>query len=308
MSNANFYNKYIKYKTKYKNLKMHGGVIDPYIIINNEFRIFDPTIAVNASGIDIKVRCNDITIIDVFVSLYAKKMYIASLKTCSLMTGTQSLNKLINIARNLKLEKIELLDVSTIYFNKQKDINCMIDMKTLYILVNGMSWYNKFGFVSENYNVEADNNDAVGKMMLKDFVELIVESEKRKQLDMIKEDMVRLRLFKEGKFETESVLLRTRLEFILEDYERKNIEDYEKDQIKKINNELDYNAFLNKFKSLFECSDSDIIKDVMKRINDLYIRSDTIINCIGEKATMIKQLLKYAANIITYSKVLVLKL
>jgi len=82
-------------------------------------------------------------------------------------SGTVNLNKIINYARLMKLESIKLEDRSDILD---------ISMAIIFILANGISWYNQYGFISgeENFEQEKKNNLHLINLPLKDFLSLIL--------------------------------------------------------------------------------------------------------------------------------------
>jgi len=61
------------------------------------------------------------------------------------------------------VDKIELYDSSTIYGKK-------ISLALLSILSTGMSWYNRFGFISKNFKQEEENNAKFLIMTFEDFL------------------------------------------------------------------------------------------------------------------------------------------
>jgi hypothetical protein len=98
----------------------------------------------------------------IFLSENKSVMEIESLDKCGTLSGTTVLKNLINIAEQLQLDEIRLLDGSTIPFGipgNLATILCSVSLAPLYILLHGISWYNKFGFVSKTFLQEKQAND-----------------------------------------------------------------------------------------------------------------------------------------------------
>ena len=100
------------------------------------------------------------------ISLNKTNMVINGIKfenevNCAL-PGSTILNKLIDIAKELDLEYIQLYDVSRIYRPGMTSVfNISIDsypLYILYILLHGQSWYNSKGFYSDFYSEEIEFN------------------------------------------------------------------------------------------------------------------------------------------------------
>jgi hypothetical protein len=88
------------------------------------------------------------------------------IKKCQ-SSGTVNLNKIINYAKLMNLESIKLEDCAEILDG--------ISMAIIFILANGISWYNQYGFISgeENFEKEKKNNLHLINLPLKDFLSLI---------------------------------------------------------------------------------------------------------------------------------------
>ena len=77
-----------------------------------------------------------------------KRLYIEELNKCSI-SGSKNLINAIKIAKKLEYNTIRLGDFSEIIGN-----NCSYSLKIYNILLNGESWYNKYGLKSERHNIE----------------------------------------------------------------------------------------------------------------------------------------------------------
>lgn len=76
------------------------------------------------------------------------------------LTGTEILQKLTNCFRELQLAKVVLYDVAKVQF-KYGEESIQINMHIFNILLYGQSWYNRFGYISDNYKEEKEHNAAL---------------------------------------------------------------------------------------------------------------------------------------------------
>src|SRR5437868_9695757 len=187
-----YYNKYVKYKMKYCDIKkfnnintMNGGNPKIYNAIYDEFREFAPSITENASEITVSIVCSAEEEIQFIIN--NAKMHIESMTLCGKVSGTTILNKIIALAKNINLETIDLVDGSSIYLNKQIDNKCYISLSALYILLHGISWYNKFGFISDEYNIEKTENDLIRKLSVSEFIHKIFKKDTEESIRQIRE-------------------------------------------------------------------------------------------------------------------------
>jgi ribosomal protein L24 len=83
-------------------------------------------------------------------------IYVENLNKCDKNSGTILLEKIINIAKELKYKNIKLSDASTISFDSRRRTtdqkNCNFPLSYWHILSKGKSWYNSLGFISNNYS------------------------------------------------------------------------------------------------------------------------------------------------------------
>jgi len=93
-------------------------------------------------------------------------LHIAHLTKCGQLSGTNILKCIITIGELLHMNSITLYDVSTI--NKGSD--CEYSLCRYYILLTGESWYNSFGFVSDDHDKNKLFNKSIRNMKLNDFV------------------------------------------------------------------------------------------------------------------------------------------
>jgi hypothetical protein len=100
---------------------------------------------------------------------------IDSFSKCNQVETYFLLNQIINFAKELKLKTITLLDKSYIIID-----NYTIDLPMLYILLYGYSWYNKFEFLSLNYENEILINKDLCSYNFNDFIFSSCEEKKKK--------------------------------------------------------------------------------------------------------------------------------
>ena len=120
-------------------------------------------------------------------------------------TGTQILKGLFKVAKKLQISRIKVKDLSVIRVN---DCTSSIDLAKKSILLNGESWYNKYGYYSlshqedNNYNrsitlnekhlgsrmkkLFVHNKDLTISDVVKKYMELI-NIEKKKKCDIVRE-------------------------------------------------------------------------------------------------------------------------
>lgn len=122
---------------------------------------------------DGKKNCVDMTIY-----IDANDMHINHIDKCKFYNGTQIIHNIIDFAKEMQIKKISLQDKSSITINR-----CEFPLSYYYILINGMSWYNRFGFVSKNFEEEQIVNSRIPNMTLNEFkMELLVNyNQKRMQ-------------------------------------------------------------------------------------------------------------------------------
>lgn len=97
-------------------------------------------------------------------------LYVNELKKCGI-SGTDSLKRIESLAINLGISQIHLVDGSTINTCDQS-----IDLATLKILTNGMSWYNSLGYFSNQFTEEYAHNNEIIKTPCKEFFRKVYEN------------------------------------------------------------------------------------------------------------------------------------
>ena len=92
-------------------------------------------------------------------------IYIEYLNNCGNNNGTTLLKKMIILAQRLpKIQFILLEDASKIFMCKKE-----ISLATIKILTKGISWYNNYDFLSENYHQEVEHNKEKINMSYSEF-------------------------------------------------------------------------------------------------------------------------------------------
>jgi hypothetical protein len=104
------------------------------------------------------------------VDYNTNSLHIVHLSKCGDLSGTKILYCIIFIGRLLRMNKIKLYDVSNI--NTKSD--CEYSLAKYYILLTGKSWYNSFGFVSNNHNSNIKYNEEIRNMNLESFFDNIL--------------------------------------------------------------------------------------------------------------------------------------
>jgi len=103
-----------------------------------------------------------------------KYIYINNIEKCLDYTGTEILQKIIDLGRHLHVEYIELSDYSMVDSNTCKKSS--VSLAAFEILTSGSSWYNKQGFKSEYYEIEKEKNTIISNTL---FDRIIPENIKK---------------------------------------------------------------------------------------------------------------------------------
>ena len=95
---------------------------------------------------------------------------------CDTMTGKEILNKIIKIADRLN-KNIELTDTSYKKFE-----TCTYSLYHFHILLDGESWYNKFGFKSRTHEQDKRHNEKMRNLPLYEFIQMAKDAYITKEL------------------------------------------------------------------------------------------------------------------------------
>ena len=107
-----------------------------------------------------------------------KKLYNIFLNRCSLLSGPEILDILEKIAKKFNLSEIHLIDASHISIISLTNKIYSISLTNMYILSEGISWYNKYGYISKSFNEEKDYNKIIMELPLSEFMKLILINQK----------------------------------------------------------------------------------------------------------------------------------
>ena len=115
------------------------------------------------SYITYRILSNSEWCINFHIEIEEKTLELDNLNKCHNKSGLINLNKIIEYGNYLKkndiIDKIKLLDTSTIYHNNKR--LKYIPLWLLSILCYGRSWYNKFGFLSYDHIKEEQRNSKI---------------------------------------------------------------------------------------------------------------------------------------------------
>ena len=116
---------------------------------------------------------------EVFIELEEKEMHIEILTSCAPITGTEMLDRFIEIAGRLGLSYITLDDVSNVYYPKSRysNENCSVSLSIIEILQSGQSWYQRKGFNSNFNRSYLQHNIGVALMPFRDFINLLIDKQ-----------------------------------------------------------------------------------------------------------------------------------
>jgi hypothetical protein len=205
--------KLVKYRIVVKKLgKQVGGTFPP------DFSNLDDQIFIIFPREEYEIEIEDSPFIQINIKNKTQKcstffindkvLYLGELNQCNDKSGTVNLNKIKEYGKYLKsiniIDKIELYDSSTIHGKK-------ISLALLSILSTGMSWYNRFGFISKKFKQEQENNAKFLIMTFKNFlnecIPKILENKLKYYQEELNNEILELQqnlnksLFKEKKLE-----------------------------------------------------------------------------------------------------------
>jgi hypothetical protein len=334
-SNNNFF-KYIKYKNKYLKLKYlyGGGNIDDIDYITTITKQYFTTPVINQiddENIEITINCGSKNDITLYINKTEEYLSIETLMKCFDITGTNMLENIILFATDLKLKKITLIDASFFLFGNilNKDISisyiletieskiepkyildCKYNLGYLYILLHGESWYNKFGFISENYINEVKQNNKILQYNLQKLIEEI----NKKEIFNLENNIILLKRYKDDYFKNPQTIRSDMLSVLNNlnidqndkiDYMQK-IDKYLLTKIEEINrNNLKlFENIQNYFGELYDSNPDQTIQELMKKIYNKYIKNSTNIICTSDIAITITSLINKTGLILTYNSTL----
>ena len=108
--------------------------------------------------------------------IFNQEMDISDIAKCNQMSGTSSLTRLLDIAKRFHVTYIQLVDASSII-----TMGYDFPLHLMQILTTGNSWYNKHGFISEEYKEELENNFQLLHITVGEFIKKYFEEIKKNQ-------------------------------------------------------------------------------------------------------------------------------
>jgi hypothetical protein len=129
-------------------------------------------------------------------------------------SGTQIIEKIISLAKELNLKQIKLTDLSLVYL-EDKLSKCVFNLSNYYILTTEESWYNKYGFYSKSHSSDLSHNNRIRQLTLAEFSKKGVEKKNIIKLtDKYKE--LSQKQLEEIKRLSEQAALKFKMEFFTE--------------------------------------------------------------------------------------------
>ncbi len=181
----------------------------------------------------------------------------------------------------------------------------------LHILMHGKSWYNSHGFVSDNYRSEIVLNKPIINQKMSSFLESIIAMKRQVFLDEME---MWKKLMEKYQSETQRIELK-RYEAriaskLLNEY--KTVANYDQHQ-RSLADLIIPEPFILEFKTIFDkCwqNADDEVKFVMTCISKKYINqaNTSSLSCDNRMVEILKEVLRYAAYLLTYDPVVVLEL
>ena len=286
--------KYFKYKNKYLQLKNKIGGANivfteelSYTIKENILKLFPMAIIdIDNFTAEVKIKCIDtlksyknlIGDIIEFSIIYNDKIHIDTLLKCNQLSGHKNLEKIVELGIILKniinINKISLVDASTVILD-----GCDFSLSNLHILIYGISWYNKYGFISLSYEDELYNNKEVCKLNLRDFLEKSTDNQfNNKKIKMLDE----IKLMKESinlsnnNIELLNPIKKRRIKKLKNKYVilKNNLENYQELEIIKF--EKEKNDFIQECNELF----NNIITNIISPSNIKELSTNSQISLI----------------------------
>jgi hypothetical protein len=312
--------------------------------------VLNTIINVYSSCIQITIICSADQENDTILLLYPEKenLSIETLIKCKENSGTTMLNQIISFAYELnnitlfenyklKLKEIYLTDASFSLLGKIEtneiisisnllngEINstilgCKYSLGYLNIILYKNSWYNRFGFFSDNHDSEIEYNTQILNLKLNELINKIIF----KEIQNFENNyiLINTKQIRESYFKNTAIINKKFL-IILNNLDIKNEVDYEqkikdffKDEKLKIiqNNLLLLMNIIKNFKDLYLNDNitinNDNIHNIMKKINDKYIKIDrnekeSKYNCSDEKIKLITSLINKTGLILKYTSTL----
>jgi hypothetical protein len=314
-------------------------IANKIFIVNST--VLDIKVTVYTSFIQINISCGIDNDIILMLNPEDETLSIEILIKCHENTGKIMLEQIISFAYNLNniqllnnskltLRKLTLTDASFILLgnirykkkipiskilegNKNKTIlGCKYSLGYLQIILNNQSWYNRFGFFSEEHESEQIYNKKILNLNLQELIDKITIEEIRSFENFFK--IINNNQIRKSYLNKNTNNISKKILLILDSLNIKNESDYniktekylEKKKIDIItkNNSLLINIFTN-FQDLYSNEEQmnindDNIQNIMKKINDKYIKIESKYNCTDKKIKIITSLINKTGSILKY--------
>ena len=257
---------------------------------------------------NVTVKCVEYTDTEIEFTILTDEIYLSSLYKCNYKSGTENLNNIINIAKDLGSLQVSLVDASALYYGGDPNItNCDISLSTIYILLYGQSWYNKFGFKSVNYNEEIKHNEKIRQMSLVNFLE--------KLLPIIRENLETAKLTMFAPSTARSEILRARQDANRQEQQKNILSKYgtRENYVNHVQDEAteQINAFKSRVMAIADKINMDpkqiTVSTFAKYIYDNYI-NNKLDNCEVEYVQFVREFNKWASTLLKYNSGLFLVL
>lgn len=211
-----------------------------------------------------RILSNSEWCIDFYIEIKEKKLELDNLNKCHNKSGLINLNKIIEYGNYLKkndiIDKITLLDTSTIYHNNKR--LKYIPLWLLSILCYGHSWYNKFGFLSDDHIKEKQSNSKLIIINFQEFINYCIEKyllNKKYYYNHLENEINGLKLLPQNRFTIKE------MNRMLQNKSNKN-SLLNKELIEKI--KIEIHEILARIQNIIEKFQHQIVKDVFSTIKE----------------------------------------
>lgn len=214
---------------------------------------------------------------------------IYQLSKCGEISGTSILAKIIKIGKDLRKNTIDLADASDIYIE-----DCKYSLSHYKILLTGQSWYNKFGFISENHDTDVAYNELQRMLPLHEFIITAIENYKLIEMHRLYsrlEGMQNPDASRYYKIQYDKIISSGST---LEDYKIQQETEIETESTQMFN----IHHFLEVYSELGITGDMPV--SVIIKIIDDYIRSLHVVVC-DDKLRMLIQLIDISKYMLKYT-------
>jgi hypothetical protein len=114
----------------------------------------------SGANVYIRIQCKEG---QVLLTLKADELYLSQLYKCSGRSGTEMLRTIVQLATDLRLQRVTLVDASSIYvpsttYHQQE---CHLPLAPLSIFIYGESWYQRQGFTAPSDEEDRKHNERI---------------------------------------------------------------------------------------------------------------------------------------------------